>query len=115
MGKSYVDVSVSITLYAETEKEKIIEKAKNVFKEVNPKIDIDDNLIYISWDERAETYYEAPVYYTRNGDGYPGCYEEYIIWDEDDIRPELQSWFKELEFEIEEVHMDKKYPEEREW
>lgn len=114
MGYGSLNVNVSITLYAEEGQDKIIEKAKKVFDKMKPTIDTDGEYVYISWVENARCYSEPPVYYTRNGDGYPGCYEEEIEWDEDDIKDELESWGNEVEFDITEIFVDKEYPEE-EW
>lgn len=90
MGKIKATQKVTIKFHAENENiamefESYINGEYEGIAEFELNVDGDTEYRLIALEE-AEGWYDPPVYYTKNGDGFPGCKEiDYEIW-EDDLR-----------------------------
>ena len=77
------------------------------------RVDSDDRYVYIDCEEYG-TFYSCPaVYYTANGDGSPAEYEDDLCWaNEDDVKDFIQNSLKGMDYDIEELDFNTKYPDE---
>ena len=76
-------------------------------------IDVDGSYLSLYMEQTGKYYSEPAVYYTSNGDGYPGSYEDDLYYsDEDDLRDHLSIILKGIPYEIDTVSVNIEYPED---
>lgn len=88
MGK--IKATQRITVAFTANSEEIAEEFEHFLNEEYSAVEFElmdgkkENEYILSALETADGWYDPPVYYTKNGDGFPGCKEiDYEIWEDD--------------------------------